>query len=39
MNGSKDMCVMASPYTNEGTVKVIHFDRANKTLIINAHLS
>ena len=39
MNGSKEMCVFASPHSKEGTIQVIHFDRANKSVLINSHLS
>jgi WD repeat-containing protein 45 len=34
---SKDVCVMASPDKKIGTARVIHFDKASKTLMINAH--
>lgn len=39
MNGSKDMCVLATPTTEVGIVKLIHFDRAGKTLTVKAHLT
>lgn len=34
---SKDVCVMASPDKKVGTVRVIHFDKGAKTLLVNAH--
>jgi hypothetical protein len=34
---SKDVCVMASPDKKIGTIRLIHFDKASKTLMINAH--
>lgn len=36
---SKDICVMASPDKKLGSVRVIHFDKGSKTLLINAHQS
>lgn len=33
----KDVCVMASPDKKVGTVRVIHFDKGAKTLLVNAH--
>lgn len=36
---SKDVCVMASPDKKIGTVRVIHFDKGSKILMINAHQS
>lgn len=37
MSPSKDVCVMATPEKKIGTVRVINFDKGNKTLMINAH--
>ncbi len=37
MSPSKDVCVMASPDKKVGTVRVIHFDKGGKTLLVNAH--
>lgn len=34
---SKDVCVMASPDKKIGTVRVIHFDKGAKTLLVEAH--
>lgn len=34
---SKDICVLSCPEKKEGTVRLIHFDKGNKTLMINAH--
>ena len=34
---SKDICVVAAPDKNVGDVRVIHFDDASRTLLINAH--
>lgn len=39
MNGSKDMCVLAAPDVTEGSIRVIHFDQAKKTVNITGHLS
>jgi hypothetical protein len=36
---SKDVCVLACPEKKVGTVRVIHFDKGSKTLMINAHQS
>ena len=36
---SKNVCVLACPEKKVGTVRVIHFDKGSKTLIINAHQS
>lgn len=36
---SKDVCVVAFPDKKVGTVRTINFDKANKTLMINAHQS
>lgn len=37
MSPSRDVCVMASPDKKVGTVRVTHFDKGSKTLLINAH--
>jgi hypothetical protein len=37
MSPSKDVCVMACPEKKVGSVRIIHFDKGNKTLMINAH--
>ena len=34
---SKDVCVLVCPEKKLGTVRVVHFDKGNKTLMINAH--
>lgn len=39
MNGSKEMCVLATPTDKVGQVQLVHFDKNGKTLNINAHLS
>lgn len=39
LSGSKDICVLAAPDKNVGQVRVIHFDKACKTVIIPAHES
>ena len=39
MSPSKDVCVMACPEKKVGTVRIIHFDKGSKTLMINAHQS
>ncbi len=36
---SKEICVLASPDKNAGVVRVLHFDKGNKTMMINAHQS
>lgn len=36
---SKEICVLASPDKNVGVVRVLHFDKAQKTIMINAHQS
>lgn len=36
---SKDVCVLACPEKKVGTVRVIHFDKGSKTLMVNAHQS
>lgn len=36
---SKDICVLAAPDKKVGTIRVIHFDKGSKTLLINAHQS
>ena len=33
----KEVCVLACPDKNVGTVRVVHFDKGSKTLMINAH--
>lgn len=39
MSPSRDVCVMASPDKKLGTVRVTHFDKGSKTLLVNAHTS
>lgn len=39
LNGSKDMCVLAGPLPELGHLRIIHFDQANKTVNIFAHLA
>ena len=34
---SKEVCVLAAPDKTAGTVKIIHFDKNQKTIILNAH--
>lgn len=34
---SKEVCVLASPDKNVGTVRVLHFDKGSKTFMIHAH--
>jgi hypothetical protein len=34
---SKDVCVIASPEKKTGTVRIVHFDKGNKTQLIDAH--
>lgn len=36
---SKEVCVLASPDKAAGVVRVLHFDKAQKTLMITAHQS
>ena len=36
---SKEICVLACPDKQAGTVRVIHFDKGSKTTLINAHQS
>lgn len=36
---SKEVCVLAAPDKTLGTVKIIHFDKGQKTIILNAHQS
>jgi hypothetical protein len=37
MSPSKEVCVLACPEKKTGTVRVIHFDKGNKTTLIDAH--
>lgn len=37
LSASKDICVFACPDKKIGTVRIIHFDKGSKTLMINAH--
>ena len=39
LSSSKDSCVLATPEKKVGVVRVIHFDKADKTQIIHAHYS
>ena len=39
MSPSKDVCVMACPEKKVGQVRIIHFDKASKTVTIDAHQS
>ena len=39
ISASKDVCVLACPEKKVGTVRVIHFDKNCKTLMINGHQS
>ncbi len=39
MSPSKDVCVMACPDKKIGTIRVINFDKASKTVNVNAHQS
>ena len=34
---SKEICVLACPEKKAGTVRVVHFDKNNKTTMIDAH--
>jgi hypothetical protein len=34
---SKEICVIAAPDKTVGSAKILHFDKANKTIIVNAH--
>jgi hypothetical protein len=34
---SKEICVLACPEKKPGTVRVLHFDKGNKTIMIDAH--
>jgi len=34
---SKEVCVIACPEKNPGTLRVVHFDKGPKTVMINAH--
>lgn len=34
---SKDVCVLAAPDKNVGTVRIYHFDKGNKQFLVNAH--
>jgi len=34
---SKEICVLASPDKSAGIVRVLHFDKAQKTVMITAH--
>jgi hypothetical protein len=34
---SKEVCVLACPDKNVGTVRVVLFDKNNRTILINAH--
>ena len=36
---SKEVCVLASPDKNLGTVRVLHFDKGSKVFMIHAHQS
>ena len=36
---SKEVCVIASPDKTAGAIRVLHFDKGQKTFIINAHQS
>jgi hypothetical protein len=36
---SKEICVLASPDKSAGIVRVLHFDKAQKTIMITAHQS
>lgn len=36
---SKEICVLACPEKKAGTVRVLHFDKGNKTVMIDAHQS
>ena len=37
MSPSKDICVMATPDKKIGSVRVIHFDKGSKNVLVNAH--
>ena len=37
LSPSKEVCVLACPEKKVGTVRVVHFDKGNKTTLIDAH--
>jgi hypothetical protein len=37
LSSSKDICVLASPDKQEGSVRLIHFDKGGKNVAIKAH--
>ena len=36
---SKEICVIATPDKTVGSVRVLHFDKAQKTIVVPAHVS
>jgi WD40 repeat protein len=36
---SKEVCVLACPDKKTGTVRILHFDKGNKVVMIDAHQS
>jgi hypothetical protein len=36
---SKEVCVIATPDKSQGTIRVVHFDKGMKCLVINVHQS
>jgi hypothetical protein len=34
---SKEICVLATPDKTSGSVRILHFDKGMKTVIVNAH--
>lgn len=39
ISASKEVCVLACPDKKVGTVRIVHFDKGSKTVMINAHQS